>query len=161
MQKIQNRNPIQSPLLLSATFWYAVTYSYKYSSRNNTEVPIISAIVHHIEVFKNTRGRKGACRSETKYIYTLVHGSFAFTTPVPMAITILLEMTVPARCEPIITSFVLFSSSSNKRFGQFSLNFGYFHYFWMMLSRSLWTFLWTYIRILFWKLSKRIFSDMS
>ena len=34
-----------------------------------------------------------------------------------MAIIILLEMTVPARREPIITSFVLFSNSSDKRFG--------------------------------------------
>ena len=34
-----------------------------------------------------------------------------------MAITIL-EMTVPARREPIITAFVLFSNSSDKRFGR-------------------------------------------
>ena len=35
-----------------------------------------------------------------------------------MAITILLEKTVPARREPIITSFVLFRNSSDKRFGR-------------------------------------------
>ena len=29
MEKIENRNPIQFPLLLSTTFWYAVKYSYK------------------------------------------------------------------------------------------------------------------------------------
>ena len=63
-------------------------------------------------------GKGGSCRSETKYIDTIVPESFAFTTPVPMAITILLEMTVPARREPIITFFVLFSNSSDKRFGR-------------------------------------------
>ena len=60
----------------------------------------------------------GACRSETKYIYTIVPGSFAFMTPIPMVITILHEMTVPARREPIIKSFVLFSNSSSKRLGR-------------------------------------------
>ena len=35
-----------------------------------------------------------------------------------MAITILLEMAVPARREPIITFFVLFRNSSDKRFGR-------------------------------------------
>ena len=63
-------------------------------------------------------GKGGSCRSETKYIDTIVPESFAFTTPVPMAITILLEMTLPARREPIITSFVLFSNYSDKRFGR-------------------------------------------
>ena len=58
------------------------------------------------------------CCSETKYIYSIVPGSFAFTTPVPMAITILLEMAVPARREPIITFFVLFNNSSDKSFGR-------------------------------------------
>ena len=72
---------------------------------------------------------RGACRSETKYIYTIVPGSFAFTTSVPMAITIPLEMTVPARREPIITSYVLFSNSSNKRFGR-----PVFFKFWLFLN---------------------------
>ena len=67
--------------------------------------------------FKVQRGGGGACCSKTKYIYTIVPWSFAFTTPVPMAFTIL-EMTVPARCEPIITSFVLFRNSSDIRFGR-------------------------------------------
>ena len=35
-----------------------------------------------------------------------------------MAITIVLEMTVPARHEPIITYFVLVNNSSDKRFGR-------------------------------------------
>ena len=58
-----------------------------------------------------------ACRFKTKYTYTIVPGWFVFTTPVSMTITILLEMTMPARRELIITSFVLFSNSSDKRFG--------------------------------------------
>ena len=56
-----------------------------------------------------------ACLFEMK---SIAPGSFASMTAVPLAITILLEMTVPARREPIITSFVLFSNSPDKRFGR-------------------------------------------
>ena len=73
----------------------------------------------YIKTEREGGGGGGACHSETKHIYAIVPGSFAFTSPVfPMAVTILLEMTVPARHEPIITSFALFSNSSDKRFGR-------------------------------------------
>ena len=44
-------------------------------------------------------------------------GSVTFTTPVPMAINILLKITVPARRELTMTSFVFSSNISDKRFG--------------------------------------------
>ena len=59
-----------------------------------------------------------ACRYERTYIYTIVPGSFAFTTPVPIAIAILLEKTAPTRRKTIKTSFVLFSNSLDKRFAR-------------------------------------------
>ena len=47
-------------------------------------------------------------------------GSFMFTTPVPMVITIL-EITVPARREPTMTSFVFLSNVSGNYFRTFLL----------------------------------------
>ena len=44
-------------------------------------------------------------------------GSFAFTTLVPMAIAILLEITVHARRKPTMITFVFLSDFSDKRFG--------------------------------------------
>ena len=45
-------------------------------------------------------------------------GSLAFTTPVPIAITIRREMTVPASRVPMITSFAFLSKFADKRFGR-------------------------------------------
>ena len=81
------------------------------SSRNNTKVPIISVLLTTYKYLK-TEGEGLVVLN-----YTIVSGLFAFTTPVPMAITMLLEMKVPARREPIIMSFALFSNFSEKRFG--------------------------------------------
>ena len=44
-------------------------------------------------------------------------GSFAFTTLVPMAIAILLEITVHARRKPTMITFVFLSDFLDKRFG--------------------------------------------
>ena len=48
-----------------------------------------------------------------------------------MTITVLLEMAVPERREPISTFFFFFSAilQTKDLADQFSLNFGYFHYF--------------------------------
>ena len=48
-------------------------------------------------------------------------GWFAFRTPVPVTITILLEITIPAKREPSMKSFVFLSNVSDKRFGQLFL----------------------------------------
>ena len=42
---------------------------------------------------------------------------FAFTTSIPVTITVLLEITVPASCQPKMTCFVVLSNLSDKRFG--------------------------------------------
>ena len=45
MQKIQNRNPIQSPLLLITTFWYAVKYSYKCRIYRSAKILVAPEII--------------------------------------------------------------------------------------------------------------------
>ena len=45
------------------------------------------------------------------------YGEFALTTPVPIAMTIFLEITPPARRTPVSTSFTFTRNSSSKRFG--------------------------------------------
>ena len=45
MEKIENRNPIQFPLLLSTTFWYAVKYSYKSRIYRSAKILVAPEII--------------------------------------------------------------------------------------------------------------------
>ena len=88
-------------------------------------------------------------------------GLIALTSPVLMAITILLEITVPGRREPTMASFVFLSNVSDKRLRRlFLLKVGYLHFFGTMFSRVFRCTFEGKFCVLFWKLFKDIFSTM-
>ena len=92
--------------------WHREFFSRLYGDFFTLKLWIVCSCVQKTEKKNQSFGLKDA---------KALPGWFAFRTPVPVTITILLEITIPAKREPRMKSFVFLSNVLDKRFGQLFL----------------------------------------